>query len=172
MRLTEQLRDYINAAFTGLWVQTQEADEAEREILQMARDRKWVAVWDVAQGPVTGARERADGASGTAGRPASDFRAADPTGRRSCSCTIPPLPDQPEVIQTTFARLVAGKGSGPSSSSWPSCRCRSNSKAVRRPGARGSRREQLRHIGEQINDDPRTTRWLRTGTRSSTPPPA
>src|ERR1700730_5439928 len=51
MKLTDQLTDYITAAFTGLWVQTHEPDEAEREILAHARQHHWkVAVWDVAQG--------------------------------------------------------------------------------------------------------------------------
>lgn len=51
MSLANQLIDYVNAAFTGLWVNTQEPDEAEREILQQARQRQWkVAVWDVANG--------------------------------------------------------------------------------------------------------------------------
>ena len=51
MTLTEQLTDYIHAAFSGLWVQTSEPDEAEREILRHARERDWkVAVWDVANG--------------------------------------------------------------------------------------------------------------------------
>jgi len=51
MKLTDQLTDYIHAACTGLWIQTQEADEAEREILQHARQQGWkVAVWDIANG--------------------------------------------------------------------------------------------------------------------------
>ena len=51
MSLVDQIRDYVNACFTGLWVQTSEPDEAEREILQHARDHQWrVAVWDVAGG--------------------------------------------------------------------------------------------------------------------------
>ena len=37
MTLTEQLTDYVHAAFTGLWIQTSEPDEAEREIVQHAR---------------------------------------------------------------------------------------------------------------------------------------
>jgi hypothetical protein len=37
MTLTEQLADYVNAAFSGLYVLTQEADEAEREIAALAR---------------------------------------------------------------------------------------------------------------------------------------
>ena len=51
MKLTEQLTDYIHAACPGIWIQTLEADEAEREILQHARQKQWkVAVWDVANG--------------------------------------------------------------------------------------------------------------------------
>jgi hypothetical protein len=49
MNLIEQLTDYVNAAFTGLWVQTQEPDEAEREILQHARQKKWKAAVDERQ---------------------------------------------------------------------------------------------------------------------------
>ena len=40
MSLTEQLTDYVHAAFSGLWVLTQEPDEAEREIAALAR---WMA---------------------------------------------------------------------------------------------------------------------------------
>src|SRR5258708_7763695 len=51
MKLTDQLTNYVNAAFAGIWIETREADEAEREIVQHARDKKWkVAVWDVANG--------------------------------------------------------------------------------------------------------------------------
>src|SRR5580693_3288252 len=51
MKLCDQLTDYVNAAFTGLWVQSHEPDEAEREIVQYAKQKDWkVAVWDVAGG--------------------------------------------------------------------------------------------------------------------------
>src|SRR5207237_578349 len=51
MTLTDRLTEYVHACFTGLWVQTYEPDEAEREILLHARQAKWtVAVWDVADG--------------------------------------------------------------------------------------------------------------------------
>src|SRR5262249_50266642 len=51
MNLTEQLSGYVAAAFSGLWVHTLEPDEAERDIVQHARQRKWkIAVWDVANG--------------------------------------------------------------------------------------------------------------------------
>jgi len=50
MSLVTQLTDYINAAFTGLWVQTFEPDEAERELMELARRSNWtLAVWDLAR---------------------------------------------------------------------------------------------------------------------------
>ena len=51
MTLTEQLADYVNAACSGLYVQSSEPDEAEREIAALARQREWtLAAWDVASG--------------------------------------------------------------------------------------------------------------------------
>ena len=51
MKLTDLLTQYVHAAFTGLWIQTFEANEAEREIVRHARQRKWkVASWDIASG--------------------------------------------------------------------------------------------------------------------------
>ena len=39
MSLMHQLNDYINAAFSGLWVQSVEPDEAERELVEHARQQ-------------------------------------------------------------------------------------------------------------------------------------
>src|SRR6516225_6519354 len=51
MTLTDRLTEYVNAAFTGLWVQTHEPDEAEREIARIAQQQQWrLAIWDVAGG--------------------------------------------------------------------------------------------------------------------------
>src|SRR5260221_603164 len=51
MKLTEQLTDYIHAAFAGIWVESREPDEAEREIVRHAQQKGWrIAVWDVANG--------------------------------------------------------------------------------------------------------------------------
>src|SRR5437870_2238903 len=46
-----KLLDYIRACFTGLWLQTYEPEEAEREITQLAKEQNWILVrWDIAQG--------------------------------------------------------------------------------------------------------------------------
>ena len=51
MSLILQLTDYINAAFSGLWVQTFEPDEAEKELVEHGRQSGWtVATWDIARG--------------------------------------------------------------------------------------------------------------------------
>ncbi len=51
MSLKNQLVEYVSAAFTGLWVQSHEHDDALTEIAQMCRDNEWrLAVWDVERG--------------------------------------------------------------------------------------------------------------------------
>ncbi|MGE3407553.1 MAG: AAA family ATPase [Pirellulales bacterium] len=115
MRLTDQLHDYVQAAFTGLWVQTHEPDEAEKEILQHAQQHNWrVAVWDIAQGV------RLPGAtSGTT----PDAAATDPLAAlRSLTALASPVGtailllhnfhrflNSPEIVQTMFDQLLAGK---------------------------------------------------------------
>jgi hypothetical protein len=115
MSLTEQLTEHVNAAFTGLWIHTSEPDEAEREICQQAKNQCWkLAVWDGANGlrlPGSGSAPRSD--SGTPD-PVAALRAlpalADPNGTallllHNFHRYLP----SPEVMQTTFAQLVAGK---------------------------------------------------------------
>ncbi len=115
MTLTEQITDYVHAAMSGLYILTSEPDEAERDLLRHARERGWkVAVWDVAHG-----LRLADAASG----PTADSTAGDPLAALRA---LPALADRdgtallllhnfhrfmanPEVIQTTFAQLIAGK---------------------------------------------------------------
>src|SRR5262245_9607702 len=51
MTLTDQLRDYIRAAFAGIWIQTQEPDEAQREIVKLAQSEGYqLDTWDCATG--------------------------------------------------------------------------------------------------------------------------
>lgn len=51
MTLSERLREYVRACFTGLWIQTHEHDDALVEVASLAREEDWrLAVWDVDQG--------------------------------------------------------------------------------------------------------------------------
>jgi hypothetical protein len=65
MALSETLRDYIAAAFTGLWVQTHEPDEALKEITGLCQQQKWsLASWDIDHGlQIVGASTAATTAS-------------------------------------------------------------------------------------------------------------
>ena len=117
MTLTEQLTDYIHAAFSGLWVQTSEPDEAEREILQLARHKKWkVAVWDIANGlrlPGDTSNTSTDGAAGESALAARASRlpALAEAGGTSLLLlhNFHRFWNSPEVVQTAFTQLVAGK---------------------------------------------------------------
>jgi chloramphenicol 3-O-phosphotransferase len=114
MKLTDQLTDYVNAACTGVWIHTSEPDEAEREIAQHARQERWrLAVWDLAHGlrlPDDTGRPQADGAADSL----AALRALPALAERGGTAllvlhNLHRFLNNPEVIQTTFAQLVAGK---------------------------------------------------------------
>jgi hypothetical protein len=51
MTLAERLKEYITAAFSGIWLQSYEHEDALREIAQLCRDQKWaLATWDIDRG--------------------------------------------------------------------------------------------------------------------------
>ena len=121
MTLIQRLTDYIHAAFTGLWVQTFEPDEAERELVEHGRQAGWtVAVWDIARGlrlPISNgaaAPEAADPVSVLRGLPA-----LAPAESTEAGCdmgtTLVLLPNfhrflnSAEIVQTLFEQLITGK---------------------------------------------------------------
>jgi hypothetical protein len=114
VQLTDQLSDYVRAAFSGLWIHTQEPDEAEREILQHARQEKWeVAVWDIAQGLRVPLRPGA-AAGESAGDPLAALRALPALANRDGTALLllhqfHRFLNSPDVVQTTFQQLIAGK---------------------------------------------------------------
>jgi hypothetical protein len=115
MNLTDQLTDHVHAAFSGLWVLTHEPDEAEREISQLARSKGWkLAAWDISQGlrfPTTPQNAVTDVG---AGDPLAVLRAV-PTLADGDGTALVLLHNfhkfwnNPEVVQTAFSQLVAGK---------------------------------------------------------------
>ena len=51
MTLAERLSEYVRAAFSGIWVQSHEHDDALLEIGQVARENDWTLVsWDIDRG--------------------------------------------------------------------------------------------------------------------------
>src|SRR5438067_73663 len=115
MTLIEQLTDYVHAAFSGLWVQTSEPDEAEREIVQLARQSQWmVAVWDVAGGLSVPSEPGVVRADAGPGDPLAVLRAVPTLADRDGTALVllhnfHRFLNNPEVVQTVFGQLVAGK---------------------------------------------------------------
>lgn len=116
MPLSETLTDYIRAAFTGLWIQTQEPDEAEAEIIRLAAEQSWrVACWDVAQGlRLPTERKTTPNDQAAIGDPLAVLRAL-PTLATTEGTTLLVLHqfhrflNNPEIIQTVFTQLIVGK---------------------------------------------------------------
>src|SRR4051794_11652568 len=51
MELSTQLREYIAACFSGLWIESFEHDDAIAEIANLCRGEDWrLAVWDIDRG--------------------------------------------------------------------------------------------------------------------------
>jgi hypothetical protein len=114
MKLVDQLTNYVNAAFAGIWIQSSEADEAEREIVRHAREKQWkVAIWDVAGGLRLPGGNGANMDAGV-GDPLAALRAlpalADNKGTAILVLhNFHRFLSSAEVVQTVFAQLIAGK---------------------------------------------------------------
>src|SRR3954470_14943745 len=51
MTLSERLSEYVRAAFSGIWVQSHEHDDAVAEVAQLCRQNGWtLATWDIDRG--------------------------------------------------------------------------------------------------------------------------
>ena len=115
MNLSEQLTDYVRAAFSGLYLITHEPDEAEREIAALARRQNWkLASWDVAAGLRFPNAPHAAATDVGAGDPLAVLRAVPALAQRDGTALVllhnfNKFWGSPEVIQTAFAQLVAGK---------------------------------------------------------------
>src|SRR5688500_6210983 len=55
MELRQALTEYVNAAFAGIWIQTQEPDEAVKLLYQLSQEQGWqYDQWDCARGTHSG----------------------------------------------------------------------------------------------------------------------
>lgn len=110
--LTETLREYIAACFTGLWIESHEHSDAILEIAQLCRDEDWrLAVWDVERGLQV------------SGETTDDAGAADPLAAvRSVNALADPdasvvlvlknfhrFLNSPEVIQAVAEQVLDGR---------------------------------------------------------------
>ncbi|MFA9479836.1 AAA family ATPase [Phycisphaerales bacterium AB-hyl4] len=124
MTLIEKLREYIAAAFTGLWIQTHEHEDALAEIARLCKDNQWtLAHWDIDRGlQVPGGTADSEDPGNTisgsaAGDPLAAIRAlgtlsspAQPeTSTLLVMSNLHRLLGSAEVVQALAHQLVQGK---------------------------------------------------------------
>src|SRR4051794_38950288 len=111
MPLADKLREYVAAAFTGIWIQSHEHDDAVREIARLCRDEKWaLATWDVDRG----LQLPNQAAPNTASDPVAAIKAVNSLATPDGSALIV-LPNfhrfvqSTEVVQVLAHQITAGK---------------------------------------------------------------
>jgi hypothetical protein len=113
MLLSQRLREYVAAAFTGIYVQSHEHSDALREIAQLCREEKWaLATWDVDRGLQIPGQAPANAASD----PVAAIRAVNALATQDGSALLV-LPNfhrflqSTEVVQALAHQIQAGKNS-------------------------------------------------------------
>jgi hypothetical protein len=108
MSLKRQLREYVHAGFSGIWVVTREPDEAQREIQMDSKEEGWnLESWDVARGIL------GDGK----GEPAYPLQRLKPVvngdGKHTTNMMIlhnyHRFLNNPMIVQQLFNRVIDGK---------------------------------------------------------------
>ncbi|HZK81208.1 MAG TPA: hypothetical protein VFC46_09085 [Humisphaera sp.] len=113
--LSQRLKEYISACFTGIWLQSHEHPDALREIAQLCRDEKWaLATWDVDKGlSVAGANGQAATAA-SATDPVAAIKSVNSlaTPKGSALLVLPNFHrfmSSTEVIQALAHQVQSGK---------------------------------------------------------------
>ena len=113
MTLSERLCEYIQACFTGLWIESHEHDDALREIAQLCRERDWrLATWDVDRGLHVPGGEQVDDGGGN--DPLAAIRAvnalATPEGTAILVLSnFHRFMQSAEIVQALASQITTGK---------------------------------------------------------------
>ena len=114
MALADRLREYIAAAFTGLWVVSHEHDDALAEIARLCKDNHWsLAVWDIDGGLQVGGQAAENTSDPVAAIKSINALAGD----RADGSALLVLPNfhrfinSTEVIQALARQIQTGKQS-------------------------------------------------------------
>jgi hypothetical protein len=107
--MKKDLIEHINAAFSGIWIQTHQADEAETEIRHAAKEQGWeLAVWDIANG----VRSNAGAKGVAAGDPLGGLKHLEGMSGQTCVLVVHNLHrflGNAELVQVIQNALVNGK---------------------------------------------------------------
>jgi hypothetical protein len=115
MTLAERYSEFVRAAFTGLWVQSFEHDDAIAEIARLCRDHGWnLAAWDIDRGLNLHGRGSDAGTATSASDPLAAIRSlgamADPDGTSILVLrNFHKFLSNVEVVQALDSAVAAGK---------------------------------------------------------------
>ena len=115
MTLAERLSEFVRAAFTGLWVQSFEHDDAIAEIARLCRQQGWnLAAWDIDRGLNLHGRGSDSGTAVSASDPLSAIRSlgtmANPDGTSILVLrNFHKFLSNIEVVQALDSAIAAGK---------------------------------------------------------------
>jgi hypothetical protein len=115
MTLAERLSEFVRAAFTGLWVQSFEHDDAIAEIARLCRQQGWsLAAWDTDRGLNLHGRAAESGTAVSASDPLSAIRSlgsmANPEGTSILVLrNFHKFTSNIEIVQALDSAISAGK---------------------------------------------------------------
>ena len=115
MTLAERLSEFVRAAFTGLWIQSFEHDDAIAEIARLCRQQAWaLATWDIDRGLNLQGRDTDSGTAVSASDPLSAIRSlgamANPDGTALLVLrNFHRLLNNIEIVQALDSAIAAGK---------------------------------------------------------------
>jgi SpoVK/Ycf46/Vps4 family AAA+-type ATPase len=107
-KLKQRLREYIAGCFTGIWIETQEPQEASSDIQALCQEESWrFARWDVDQGLRVGGQSVEDGQD-----PLAAVKSATAVGEETSVLVLENFHrflGSPEIIQAMASQLYGGK---------------------------------------------------------------
>ena len=115
MTLAERLSEFVRAAFTGLWVQSFEHDDAIAEIARLCRQQRWaLATWDIDRGLNLQGRDADSSTAVSASDPLAAIRSlgamANPDGTSVLVLrNFNRFLNNIEVVQALDSAIAAGK---------------------------------------------------------------
>ena len=115
MSLKQQLAEHFSACFTGLWIQSEEHDEALREIAQLCREQDWrLASWDVERGLKLPGQPAETPLDAGGGDPLAAIRAIGTLAVADCSAILVMVNahrflQSAEIVQGMVQQILTGK---------------------------------------------------------------
>jgi hypothetical protein len=112
MSLSEKLSEYVQACFSGLWIESHEHSDALQEIARLCHSRSWqLVIWDLDQGLRVNGSEPT---GGTGSDPLASIRSINALATEGSSALLVLVNfhrflQSAEIVQALATQLAAGK---------------------------------------------------------------